>query len=151
MRSSDVHSVVCSLVHIYIYDGLTFFFSSRRRHTICALVPGVQTCALPIWAHASRGAFRSRCPRSGTFFVTAVQQAGDVGGGLRWHRARPDAVVTGGAPAEGCRRGGGYGRPYHCRASALGHAAPEKQPRRVTHHEIMKLAVGDRKSTRLNS
>src|SRR3546814_7216206 len=29
-----------------------FFFSSRRRHTRCALVTGVQTCALPI----------SRCP-----------------------------------------------------------------------------------------
>src|SRR3546814_591182 len=27
---------------------LFFFFSSRRRHTICALVTGVQTCALPI-------------------------------------------------------------------------------------------------------
>src|SRR3546814_8300932 len=26
----------------------TFFFSSRRRHTRCALVTGVQTCALPI-------------------------------------------------------------------------------------------------------
>src|SRR3546814_20134786 len=25
-----------------------FFFSSRRRHTMCALVTGVQTCALPI-------------------------------------------------------------------------------------------------------
>src|SRR3546814_10610602 len=30
-----------------------FFFSSRRRHTRCALVTGVQTCALPI----------SRCQR----------------------------------------------------------------------------------------
>src|SRR3546814_2537453 len=28
--------------------GLCVFFSSRRRHTICALVTGVQTCALPI-------------------------------------------------------------------------------------------------------
>src|SRR3546814_17378494 len=27
---------------------IIFFFSSRRRHTICALVTGVQTCALPI-------------------------------------------------------------------------------------------------------
>src|SRR3546814_5076162 len=27
-----------------------FFFSSRRRHTRCALVTGVQTCALPILA-----------------------------------------------------------------------------------------------------
>src|SRR3546814_20331099 len=29
-----------------MYSG--FFFSSRRRHTRCALVTGVQTCALPI-------------------------------------------------------------------------------------------------------
>src|SRR3546814_1899490 len=29
---------------------LYFFFSSRRRHTRCALVTGVQTCALPILA-----------------------------------------------------------------------------------------------------
>src|SRR3546814_14410381 len=28
---------------------LFFFFSSRRRHTRCALVTGVQTCALPIF------------------------------------------------------------------------------------------------------
>src|SRR3546814_5519765 len=52
-----------------------FFFSSRRRHTRCALVTGVQTCALPIFfrrrpalarplwlrravgAHAERGDF----------------------------------------------------------------------------------------------
>src|SRR3546814_5124249 len=29
-----------------------FFFSSRRRHTRCALVTGVQTCALPIFKGA---------------------------------------------------------------------------------------------------
>src|SRR3546814_12608077 len=29
---------------------MLFFFSSRRRHTRCALVTGVQTCALPIYA-----------------------------------------------------------------------------------------------------
>ena len=28
--------------------GVFFFFSSRRRHTRCADVTGVQTCALPI-------------------------------------------------------------------------------------------------------
>src|SRR3546814_8071415 len=28
---------------------MCFFFSSRRRHTRCALVTGVQTCALPIF------------------------------------------------------------------------------------------------------
>src|SRR3546814_9200363 len=31
-----------------------FFFSSRRRHTICALVTGVQTCALPISCSRAR-------------------------------------------------------------------------------------------------
>src|SRR3546814_2578122 len=30
-----------------------FFFSSRRRHTRCALVTGVQTCALPICAYGN--------------------------------------------------------------------------------------------------
>src|SRR3546814_10751314 len=28
---------------------MVLFFSSIRRHTRCALVTGVQTCALPIW------------------------------------------------------------------------------------------------------
>src|SRR3546814_3492177 len=32
-----------------------FFFSSRRRHTSCALVTGVQTCALPIWSGRVHG------------------------------------------------------------------------------------------------
>src|SRR3546814_10845463 len=31
-----------------MYYVFLFFFSSRRRHTRCALVTGVQTCALPI-------------------------------------------------------------------------------------------------------
>src|SRR3546814_16819065 len=30
------------------HKSFCFFFSSRRRHTRCALVTGVQTCALPI-------------------------------------------------------------------------------------------------------
>src|SRR3546814_4081235 len=42
---------------VYGYDEFSnfplaswlFFFSSRRRHTRCALVTGVQTCALPIY------------------------------------------------------------------------------------------------------
>src|SRR3546814_3194461 len=32
----------------YVVHFIIFFFSSRRRHTRCALVTGVQTCALPI-------------------------------------------------------------------------------------------------------
>src|SRR3546814_8145467 len=33
---------------MFICYYIVFFFSSRRRHTRCALVTGVQTCALPI-------------------------------------------------------------------------------------------------------
>src|SRR3546814_9569370 len=33
---------------LYVLVIVFFFFSSRRRHTRCALVTGVQTCALPI-------------------------------------------------------------------------------------------------------
>src|SRR3546814_5431592 len=36
-------------VALYIIVCVFFFFSSRRRHTRCALVTGVQTCALPIF------------------------------------------------------------------------------------------------------
>src|SRR3546814_7998199 len=36
---------LCLFLHILYF---VFFFSSRRRHTRCALVTGVQTCALPI-------------------------------------------------------------------------------------------------------
>src|SRR3546814_16714329 len=42
MRCANV-----SLVHV-LFVLFFFFFSSRRRHTRCALVTGVQTCALPI-------------------------------------------------------------------------------------------------------
>src|SRR3546814_2489922 len=39
---------------IVLFEILYFFFSSRRRHTSCALVTGVQTCALPIWCMVRR-------------------------------------------------------------------------------------------------
>src|SRR3546814_8773992 len=45
------HKVVafgCCGWNIVLYIMFLFFFSSRRRHTRCALVTGVQTCALPI-------------------------------------------------------------------------------------------------------
>src|SRR3546814_7328708 len=39
---------VVFFVMCLMFRGYFFFFSSRRRHTRCALVTGVQTCALPI-------------------------------------------------------------------------------------------------------
>src|SRR3546814_9806070 len=43
---------------------LFFFFSSRRRHTRCALVTGVQTCALPIYTRLAASSTTRR--RTGT-------------------------------------------------------------------------------------
>src|SRR3546814_5315148 len=40
--------LVSVCVFSYVLFSCFFFFSSRRRHTRCALVTGVQTCALPI-------------------------------------------------------------------------------------------------------
>src|SRR3546814_10793140 len=40
--------VLLLVVSMWLVVCFLFFFSSRRRHTRCALVTGVQTCALPI-------------------------------------------------------------------------------------------------------
>src|SRR3546814_10500825 len=41
--------------------SVCFFFSSRRRHTRCALVTGVQTCALPIYRRRSGSRLAFSC------------------------------------------------------------------------------------------
>src|SRR3546814_2942198 len=52
-------SSVVSFVTVFLVIGFVFFFfSSRRRHTRCALVTGVQTCALPIFAIGEAILFR---------------------------------------------------------------------------------------------
>src|SRR3546814_7056108 len=42
--------VLCRIDFLLVVIDVSvfFFFSSRRRHTRCALVTGVKTCALPI-------------------------------------------------------------------------------------------------------
>src|SRR3546814_2835186 len=67
-----------------------FFFSSRRRQTRCALVTGVQTCALPI--SASSGilgsrlgpafAARRRISADGRYARRFGALHGDTGGGF---------------------------------------------------------------------
>src|SRR3546814_6600002 len=49
------------IFHVYVRSAIvccffSFFFSSRRLHTSCALVTGVQTCALPISHQPASGA-----------------------------------------------------------------------------------------------
>src|SRR3546814_4103072 len=45
---------LCSVL-LCVVMFLFFVFSSRRRHTRCAVVTGVQTCALPISADTPEG------------------------------------------------------------------------------------------------
>src|SRR3546814_966488 len=52
-----------------------FFFSSRRRHTRCALVTGVQTCALPICGTIDGARFGIILSGGGS-----VDNAGAIGG-----------------------------------------------------------------------
>src|SRR3546814_9628879 len=52
--------MVIFLISFYMFF---FFFSSRRRHTRCALVTGVQTCALPISSTPTLGGGRRRLHR----------------------------------------------------------------------------------------
>src|SRR3546814_16732940 len=69
---------------------LVFFFSSRRRHTRCALVTGVQKCALPITeqaeqliAQGNETTGRAESVRSGTQTIGEVMGAvGQAVGGI---------------------------------------------------------------------
>src|SRR3546814_2302490 len=70
-----------------------FFFSSRRRHTRCALVTGVQTCALPISA--------------GPGLKTEIAARTDV--------CEPAAVAACDQPALACRQGFGCMQADHGR------------------------------------
>src|SRR3546814_4156961 len=73
---------MCLVVFLYFSFVFLFFFffSSRRRHTRCALVTGVQTCALPISPH--EGEFARAFPAlSGSKIdraLAAAKQSGAV-------------------------------------------------------------------------
>src|SRR3546814_3161977 len=58
----------------YIY----FFFSSRRRHTRCALVTGVQTCALPISASDSNSELDVSANWGGKYYVQSSKHPTEV-------------------------------------------------------------------------
>src|SRR3546814_14714044 len=68
----------------YVVKCIFLFFSSRRRHTRCALVTGVQTCALPISraALANQSAVTYTVPTSGTMntagLVSGLSKFGDA-------------------------------------------------------------------------
>src|SRR3546814_14048798 len=61
---------------------LCFFFSSRRRHTRCALVTGVQTCALPICITAAHVNDNIVIFRRELADLAAKRRAGERNGGI---------------------------------------------------------------------
>src|SRR3546814_9649264 len=72
-------SLICLCILLYVFRFICFlfcyfFFSSRRRHTRCALVTGVQTCALPI-SHMTRDDFARLLARARTVIADAAPTA----------------------------------------------------------------------------
>src|SRR3546814_7807868 len=90
---------------------ILFFFSSRRRHTIGALVTGVQTCALPIYPRRnSRCKFRRQDDRDE---YSCARAAGPAPGG-----ACPADRKPGAAPDDALRFGPHGLAPVGRRAAA---------------------------------
>src|SRR3546814_3970719 len=88
-----------------------FVFSSRRRHPMCALVTGVQTCALPITSHSVEAVtihIEVAVPMSVVHEPCAVYQCNDLTRLLRFQIApvnRPARFLS--LPARSEERRGG--------------------------------------------
>src|SRR3546814_18100771 len=120
-----------------------FFFSSRRRHTRCALVTGVQTCALPIFSQTgvrSTGSRRrARRKRSlagvlGIMFSTRVlgllpplRRQGRAGEGCLWGHRAPWPPLPGlPLPSQGAALLSA--RPCHASTSSATPHSPDGPP-----------------------
>src|SRR3546814_17276199 len=116
--------VVVSLVLVVFCFSFCFFFSSRRRHTSCALVTGVQTCALPILKlrPAEPGRAPSVCQE---FFVHACSVCVRHGCGACGHISH--ARYSAGGRSGGCRS---PRTSYPARAPHWAvHPTPDPRPR----------------------
>src|SRR3546814_1042526 len=114
---------------LYVFLIVVFVFSSRRRHTSFAFVPGVQTCALPIYARRRHGV----PPRD----VAAGHRAEDWPDDQRCHAWQWRELGFGAKPrASGLiaiaraimafdteRKLLGIGRRHRCKISQLWHGA----------------------------
>src|SRR3546814_4227193 len=104
MSLSGVLSFVscsCEMLSCGLCVHTFFFFSSRRRHTRCALVTGVQTCALPICAIIEGAAAEDGIDAAATAlaFDPARLDADEtrlfeLRGLARKHRVQPDDLAA---------------------------------------------------------
>src|SRR3546814_10540967 len=124
-----------------------FFFSSRRRHTRCALVTGVQTCALPICIGKDVGIALEQAAAAGQPRAHVEVQAAAGGAvvvapaqALEDAVARELAGIEAGEAAVGAEGGG----------AGIAGAGAALVAVAVADHAAT-VAQGDRKSTRLNS
>src|SRR3546814_9025323 len=83
------------MVVVSAFSSAVVFFSSRRRHTRCALVTGVQTCALPI---CRAGLSRRRLGLERLLEIRHVRR----------HAIGENRPGTEGKEAEGCERSDNY-------------------------------------------
>src|SRR3546814_3050093 len=93
---------------------LVFFFASRRRHTRCALVIGVQTCALPI-------CFANDIRRAGS----EHEMHGGLGDGIDAGMQMEEMGVD--------RRGRGPGMGIDARGAVM-HGRPDRYAARSEEH-----------------
>src|SRR3546814_19886989 len=99
------------------YISVMFFFSSRRRHTRCALVTGVQTCALPIYAlDRPAFAFPDEARRCAARRAHRLRNLGHAQRGRRPHHPDPHRPVARRPPRRQWSQPatapvGGHGRP----------------------------------------
>src|SRR3546814_9990938 len=75
---------------------LRCFCSSRRRHTRCALVTGVQTCALPI-SGIAHALWAVRYDAKGDHFAAGVPEPQWIGKWVRVYDPRKDSTYPGGS------------------------------------------------------
>src|SRR3546814_10354621 len=82
---------------------MSFFFSSRRRHTSCALVTGVQTCALPILTEQVATAPRDYSQLPAGVPPLGEPLPGDLGGPILAAQQEGGAVDPTAAPPVGAQ------------------------------------------------
>src|SRR3546814_270516 len=81
-----------------------FFFSSRRRHTRCALVTGVQTCALPTYQFENYAKLNKKMPAETAVQLSQIEDASrladSVAGNLNIKVSDKQALLVEDAPSK---------------------------------------------------